>query len=265
MIQELTIDNLLNLGLTEEDAVKLYNSDEYNLQCNAGNFYTSKAENIFYTGFDYWRFIYLTKNLRFPFNTPELVREYFDLSLQIYLESKKEKLKTLYSEIFETQNFIKKETDFANENILYWQNKRLTISKHSLDVFQGYLYFLENYKPQNEPKKAIEFKDFFIKDFEENKIQKIKDEFKDLVAGKKIAHLIYLLQSELKLITLYSNDKKRARTHFIKALKENINTRTSGVDDFFESNCSTLKDTHFAKDSDYTTIKNQLGVIIGVQ
>lgn len=265
MIQELTIDNLLNLGLTEAEAAILFNSeDEYNLQCNAGNFYTSKAENIFYTGFEYWRFIYLTKNLKFPFNAPELVFEYFDLSLENYLESKKEKLKTLYNEIFETQNFIKKETDFANENILYWKNKRLTISKHSIEIFQSYLYFLENYKPQSEPKKAIELKDFFKKDFDENKIQMIKQIFKDLIVGKKMAHLIYILHTERKLIVYYANDKTRARKHFIQALTES-NKRTAGVDDFFEKNNTTLKDPYFKKDGDYSTIKNQLEAIIDVQ
>ena len=218
MIQELTIDNLLNLGLTEEEAAVLFNSeDEYNLQCNAGNFYTSKAENIFYTGFEYWRFIYLTKNLKFPFNTPELVFEYFDLSLENYLESKKEKLKTLYNEIFETQNFIKEETDFANENILYWKNKRLTISKHSIDVFQGYLYFLENYKPQSEPKKAIELKNFF-KNTTPLQLEKIKDEF-STYKGKDLAIVIHFL-IEKERLNIIKGSTSRGLFAFVKLFGE---------------------------------------------
>jgi hypothetical protein len=156
MIQELTVDNLIRLGLTETDANKLFNEDSYTLQCNAGNFYTSKAENRIYTGSDFWIFVYLTNNLSFPFQAPELTQKYFSLSLKNFLETKKEKLKSLYNEIFETQNFITKETDFAIERILYWQNKKLTTKENLIDVLKGYLYFLENYKVESDKKEVIE-------------------------------------------------------------------------------------------------------------
>jgi hypothetical protein len=119
-------------------------------------------------------------------------------------------------------------------------------------------------KPIKEEKKSLELKDFFNKDFDENKIQMIKESFKDLKVGKKMAHLIYILHTERKLIVYYANDKTKARTHFIKALTES-DKRTSGADYYFEKNNTTLKDPHFKKDGDYSTIKNQLEAIIDVQ
>jgi len=261
MILELTIDNLLNLGLTKDDAVKLYNSDEYNLQCNAGNFYTSKAENIFYTGSEYWRFIYLTKNLKFPFNAPELVLVYFNLSLQNYLESKKEKLKTLYNEMFETQNFIKKEKDFANENILYWQNKRLTISKHSIDVFQSYLYFLENYKPQSEPKKAIELKDFF-KNTTPLQLEKIKDKFSSY-RGKDLAIVIYFLIQKDRL-NIIKNSERRGLFAFLKLFGEMEKTGFEAVRKCFDSSSTVNFDLKDKNNLAETGIENIIDSIFKV-
>jgi hypothetical protein len=131
---------------------------------------------------------------------------------------------------------------------------------------QNNIIEVESIKPESKikEKQITDFKTFFNKDFDENKIQKIKDKFKDL-NGKKLAHLIYLLQSERKLINFYLRDDTLARKHFIQALTENKNVRTSGLDNFFESNSIELKDPHFAKDSGYTSIKNQLEAIIGVQ
>jgi hypothetical protein len=197
MIQELTVDNLIRLGLTETDANKLFNEDSYTLQCTAGNFYTSKAENRIYTGSDFWIFVYLTNNLSFPFQAPELTQEYFSLSLKNFLETKKEKLKSLYNEIFETQNFIKKETDFAKETILYWQNKKLTTKENLIDVLKGYLYFLENYKAKSDIKKVIELKDFF-KHTTPLQLEKIKETFANYT-GKDLAIVIYFLIERLKL------------------------------------------------------------------
>ncbi|NDP28671.1 MAG: hypothetical protein GZ087_14805 [Flavobacterium sp.] len=135
-----------------------------------------------------------------------------------------------------------------------------------LRLLNYYKVFLTN--KSNNPfklnKKILELKDFFDKDFDENKIQMIKERFKDLTVGKKMAHLIYILHTERKLIVYYANDKTRARKHFIQALTES-NKRTAGVDEFFENNNTTLKDPSFKKDGDYSTIKNQLEAIIDIQ
>lgn len=216
MIQELTIENLIKLGLSQEDANTLFNADEYNLQCNAGNFYTLKAENIFYTGFQYWKFVYLTKNLSFPFNAPELAPEYFSKVLELFLQSKKDKLKALYNEENETQIFLTKEIDWSKETILYWENKKLTTKENLIDVLKGYLYFLENYKipsGKNKAEKIVELKDFFYHTTP-LQLEEIKKTFASY-KGKDLAIVIYFLIQKNKL-NITKNSQALGLNPFLK-------------------------------------------------
>ncbi len=130
---------------------------------------------------------------------------------------------------------------------------------------KGELISLITTDRENKEEKTTELKDFFNKDFDVNKIQEIKKEFGSIKPGKQMAHLIYILNIELNLITYYLNNTKQSRKHFIQALTGNEKIRTSGVDAFFDTNNGTLKDKFYTKDSDYTTIKSRLNTIIGVK
>lgn len=264
MIHELTIKNLLNLGLTKEDAEKLFNAEEYTLQCNAGNFHTIKAENKIYTGIDFWRLSYLTKNLSFPFNAPELVNDYFSLSLEVYLNSKKEILKTLYDETFETQNFINNEIDWANETILFWKNKGLRTKKKLIDVLNGYLNFLENYKipsGNNKAQKIVELKDFF-KNTTPLQLENIKSTFSKY-DGKNLSIVIYFLIQKDRL-NIIKDNTDFGLSSFTRLFANLDKGKTEAVRKCFESSSTHTFDLILKNNLKETGIESKIDAIYKV-
>lgn len=153
MIYELTKENLLNAGLNETDANKLFNTiDNYTLQCNEGNFFVSKPKNKFYTGVDFWRESYFYNgNLSFPFACPELMSEYYNLAITEFLEKQKELFGTVFNEKNQTENFIKLETKRSEEIIkehkdyIELYDKRQWKSRERIiNILETYIQFLEN-------------------------------------------------------------------------------------------------------------------------
>ena len=155
MIQDLTIENLLNSGLNIKDATELFNIENtYNLQCNSGHFYVSKHDDKFYTGTDYFRITHLQKgNLQFPYNCPDLSIEYFDLALTEFIQKQKEKLGLLYDVKHETNKFIANEIERTNLTLtgrkeFLEKSKHLTFShkhtKTTIDVCESYIHFLND-------------------------------------------------------------------------------------------------------------------------
>lgn len=162
MIYELTKENLLNAGLNETDANKLFNTiDNYTLQCNEGNFFVSKPKNKFYTGVDFWRESYFYNgNLSFPFACPELMSEYYNLALTEFLEKQKELFGTVFIKKNQTENFIKLETKRSEEIIkehkdyIELHNKRQWKSKERLiNILETYIQFIENELVKNKQTK----------------------------------------------------------------------------------------------------------------
>lgn len=152
MIIELTKENLLNSGCNEAQANELFNSiTDYKPLCNNGVFYVSKSENMVYTGIDFYRKEYFEnrKNIGFPFNCPNLITEYFDLSLKNYLDNKKELLKTMYVEFDQRKDFILKEIECTDNHINYNND---ILKKHNnlfaedkikvISIFKAYINFL---------------------------------------------------------------------------------------------------------------------------
>ena len=194
MIYELTKENLLNAGLNETDANKLFNTiDNQTLQCNEGNFFVSKPKNKFYTGVDFWRESYFYNgNLSFPFACPELMSEYYKLALTEFLEKQKELFGTVFIEKNQTENFIKLETK-RNEEIIKehkdyieLHNKRQWKSKERLiNILETYIQFIENELVKNKQTKEPQQKQFI--DF----IHGVKDkeafvlDFKEMVQNLK--------------------------------------------------------------------------------
>lgn len=152
MIIELTKENLLNSGCNEAQANELFNSiTDYKLLCNNGVFYVSKSENMVYTGIDFYRKEYFEnrKNIGFPFNCPDLITEYFDLSLKNYLDNQKELFKTFYVEADQRKDFILKEIECTenhinyNNDILKKHNNLFAENKIKLiSIFKAYINFL---------------------------------------------------------------------------------------------------------------------------
>lgn len=119
----------------------------------------------------------------------------------------------------------------------------------------------KNEQPQQtEAKKTDEvikeFKDFFNPDVNIKVVEKIQNDFKDCI-GKKMAYLIYLLESDLKFITYSLNGKNDSRKHFVESL---ISKKISmqGINKYFEPNDVKLKIFQFEKASDFINIKEKL-------
>ena len=152
MIQELTKENLQSLGFNENEVNKLYSTTEnYTYQSNNGNIFVSKTENKIYTGIDFYRITYFENgNLRFPYNCPDLVNEYFDLALNEFLQKQKSILGLLYNETDQFNKFILLETKQSELIIkeqkdyieLYdkrqWHNKEKIIN-----ILESYINFLK--------------------------------------------------------------------------------------------------------------------------
>jgi hypothetical protein len=101
-----------------------------------------------------------------------------------------------------------------------------------------------------------EFKDFFNTDVNVNVIQSIQKEFKDY-KGKKMAHLIYLLHKDFKIISYSLNSRNESRKHFVSLLK-GTDFRMAGIDNYFELSDVKLENPKFEVDPDYIDIKEKL-------
>ncbi len=139
------------------------------------------------------------------------------------------------------------------------------IKQSILKAFQKSQSNIEPLPPQQSEKskktkpKALEFKAFFNDKVSEIIIDNIQNEFTDY-RGKKMAILIYLLQSEYKIINLINNSKNQSRKHFIKALTKVENIKVQSIDKVFQSGTNNIK--HNNTDADYINIKNQVNKLI---
>jgi hypothetical protein len=152
MILELTIDNLLKSGCNVKDANELFNRNEnYTLQCNEGNFYVCKSENRFYTGTDFYRkTCFENGSLKFPYNCPDLIPDYFDLALEKFLETQKTLLGSLYNEINQRNNFISLEVNNTQQRIetqkeflLKMKHHKFESKENDIQICDAYIQFLK--------------------------------------------------------------------------------------------------------------------------
>lgn len=154
MILELTKDNLLKNGIEKEQIEKfqLLNRDEdETFQCNVGNFYISVTENKFYTGIDFYRMNYFNNgNLRFPYNCPDLVNEYFDLALVEFLEKQKTILGILFDRKEQVNNFISNEIKTTQQRIesqkeflLKMKHHKFESKENDIQICEGYINYLK--------------------------------------------------------------------------------------------------------------------------
>ena len=167
MILDLTIENLLKSGCNTDEANELFNTSEnYTLQCNNGNFYVSKSDNMFYTGIDFYRMTYFNNgSLRFPFKCPNLVPKYFDLALNEFLEKQKTILGILYNETDQFNKFISNEIERSQQRIesqkeflLKMKHHKFENKENDIKICEGYIDYLKvKQQPQqiSKPKKSL--------------------------------------------------------------------------------------------------------------
>lgn len=273
MILDLTDENLKSLNITREDldfdnkdfggATNYINSNETIYVCN--------IEKKIYTKEDCGRKMYFNiewkgeKINSFPATCPQLFKEYFDLELNKFLELQKSLLLDGFNENSQRKRFkdnqINLYTDKLERNKTKLKN-RPDAMREVCEPIELYIMFCEDYEQGQPEKKKLELKDFFMKGVDEEPINKIKETFKGLRIGKEMAYLIYILHKELNVIDYLINDKRKARKHFIIALKEDDNIRTAGVDNYFNTNDVTLKDANSKNYDEFKRIKKQLTDVI---
>lgn len=267
MIQELTKENLQKVGFKKNDVNELYKTiDTFTLQCNDGNIFVSKPENKFYTGIDFYRITYFKNgSLLFPYNCPDLVNEYFDLALIEFLAKQKTVLGLLFNEKDQFNKFISNEIersqqriDSQKEFLLKMKHHKFESKENDIQICESYINYLEAKKPsQAKPTKPKnEFKDFFNTDVSVKVIEKIQDDFKEYY-GKKMAILIYLLETEFKLISYSLDSKTDSRKHFVDSLnKSKINMQP--INKSFVTHTYKLDITKFEENEDFVRIKGKL-------
>jgi len=81
--------------------------EPYTIEYNEGKYYYDTSENKLYTGIDFYRKSYFRSDkIEFPYNCPDLILEYYEISLQKYKEDEKQKSSIMYNEIEVTKEFI---------------------------------------------------------------------------------------------------------------------------------------------------------------
>lgn len=137
------------------------------------------------------------------------------------------------------------------------KNKSLQINDTPKLQQNGIAKTNENKPSQAKPiKPKNEFKDFFNTDVSVKVIEKIQDDFKDYY-GKKMAILIYLLETEFKLISYSLDSKTDSRKHFVDSLnKSKINMQPINIS--FVTHTYKLDITKFEENEDFVRIKEKL-------
>jgi hypothetical protein len=153
MILELTIDNLINSGCSNETANKLFNTlGNLNYQGDDGKYYVSQVENKFYTDTDFYRKTYFELGrLRFPYQCPELLPDYYELTLVEFLKKQKEIVgAALFNEENQTQKHILnqiKESENSIDDFKHYINKmkhfKFESKENDIQRREAYIHFLK--------------------------------------------------------------------------------------------------------------------------
>jgi hypothetical protein len=271
MILELNTENIKKLELgklrfTKEEITNLLSRTENH---TINDVYFDYKNQKIYTGIDMARnFLNQNKDYKpFPFSYPDLIPEYYNIKLAIYLKNKQRLLGIIYNEVEQTKEFINEQLreikSIINDNQTYLDKippRSHNYRRKAIIIHKAYVFYLEKIfkEPQqieaNKSKEVKkELKDFFKSDVNLNFIKKIQEKYSNS-KGKKIAFLIFLLEKEFKLIEYSLNSKDSSRKHFIQLLAEK-QVRTSGIDKYFESNSLELDTYQYEKDNDFIDIK----------
>lgn len=153
MILELTKENLQNCGFEEDQIIKLLEWDNYKqiLIIDENCYFASNSENKIYTGIDGERKKYFEdENIAFPLSCPDLINEYFELSLNSFLEQQKADLKSMYLEERQREKFIsieiakaKTSIDNTEAMIVKAPHFNTKINLKAIAIYETYMHLLD--------------------------------------------------------------------------------------------------------------------------
>lgn len=174
-IFDLTLQNLVDCGLTKKDAIEFLNTKgNYILQSNQGNFFVSEEEKKVYTGIEFYRKTCLNSgDLKFPYNCPDLITEYYDLALSEYLQKQSKLLGLLFNEKEQQNKFIDIEISRTKERInsqreFLSKMKRLKFSfkENEIEICEAYIQYLKRKKDEVKQPQQIETDEMLLKNQE---------------------------------------------------------------------------------------------------
>lgn len=164
-IFDLTLQNLVDYGLSEEDSSKLLKvKEEYKLQCNEGVFFVSGKEKKVYTGIEFYRkTCFDNDKILFPFNCSDLIPEYFDLALNEFKQEQNKLLGKIYNDSDAFFEFINNEInkmenriEAQKEFVLKMKHHKSKSKENDIKVCKAYIQFLERKKDKIKEPQQIE-------------------------------------------------------------------------------------------------------------
>jgi hypothetical protein len=120
---------------------------------------------------DFYRITYFKNgNLRFPYNCPDLVNEYFDLALIEFLEKQKTVLGLLFNEKDQFNKFILNEIEEKQQRIKSQREFLLNNKRHKFEskendiqICEGYINYLKAKKLTKPEADKLTFKQLALK------------------------------------------------------------------------------------------------------
>ena len=240
MITALTIENLIKLGLNKQRATELFNgSNEHDFQGKEGNFYL--LDNKVYTDIDYYRMTCFNRgSIRFPLNCPDLIDEYFNLSLNKYLLEQKEVLKSIFVAEDQKKKFISKDILNAKNRI---ENQKVMLKKlphfgserkeNAISILEAYINFCETklkqpQQPEDSKHKKVLFDFIYNIEDKEAFVSELKTVF-NTGKGKPIKAVINILK-EAEMLTIPDREFKTFYNLLKLSFDRDIGTYT-GIND----------------------------------
>ena len=153
MIIELTKENLQNCGFDNENINRLIEWDNHaSFLFKDTCYYANNIEKKIYTEIDGFRKYYLENGtISFPMNCPDLIPNYFDLTLKNYLDNQILLLNTMFVEADQKKKFVLNEIEKIKISIeLLKEYLKIKIylirynKKKQIDILDSYLNFLKN-------------------------------------------------------------------------------------------------------------------------
>lgn len=114
-------------------------------------------------------------------------------------------------------------------------------------------------QPKKLAKKETSLSEFFVEKVSGEQIEAIQNAFHN-TKGRALAIVVYLLQSDFKVINIINASKTESRAHFCRALTKNPNIIMRSVNKTFDPNKNTLK--ILSNDPQLIGIKEKLGGIL---
>lgn len=142
--------------------------------------------------------------------------------------------------VLEVEDFLNHQLNFSGNRKKFIQyvkyaalNSEIITHLGTKQAIQDWLNSKETLTKQTN-KTEIQFEEFFTESIDQHTVQQLKEKFAES-KGKELAILIYLIQTDFKIVDIIPSSKNKARSHFIKALTNDANFKMQGVNKYFIS------------------------------